>query len=87
MTTEPFEMPARVAALPRDEAGRPVPWFVATVDGKPDFRIIKPGAINEAVRRNICWVCGKLRFGRTSQSFVIGPMCAGFDRNGHAVAE
>jgi hypothetical protein len=67
-------MPRKIAALPRDSAGRPVPWFVAWIDGTPDFRVIGPGKIQEALRRNLCWVCGKVRI--SNSSFVIGPMCA-----------
>jgi hypothetical protein len=69
-----LEMPDRIAALPRDAKERPVPWFVAWVDGVPDFRVIGPGKIAEAVMEKRCWVCGE-RLGKYL-SFVIGPMCA-----------
>jgi len=68
--------PGRIDRLPRNKAGYPVPWFVATISGLPDFRIIKPGAIQEARARKLCWVCGT-PFGRQEdRAFVIGPMCA-----------
>jgi hypothetical protein len=68
--------PPRMARLPHDKHGRPVPWFVAWVDGQPDFRVIKPGAVGIAVTSKLCWVCGIL-FGRQEpRAFVIGPMCA-----------
>lgn len=66
--------PRNIAALPHDKHGRPVPWFVAWIDGKPDFRIIAPGKIREAVRDKLCWVCGKPA--GSYKAFVIGPMCA-----------
>lgn len=69
------EMPPRVAALPRDRVGRPVPWFVAWIAGLPDFRVIAPGKIEEALREGLCWVCGT-RITLTVGTFVIGPMCA-----------
>jgi hypothetical protein len=69
-----IEMPERIAALPRDVKERPVPWFVAWIDGAPDFRVIGPGKIPEAVMDKRCWVCGQ-RLGKYL-SFVIGPMCA-----------
>lgn len=72
--TPTLDMPAKIAALPCDSAGRPVPWFVATVAGKPDFRIIGPGKMEEAMRRQLCWVCGRIRI--SNSSFVVGPMCA-----------
>jgi hypothetical protein len=67
-------MPARIAALPVNKAGYPVPWFVAWIDGEPDFRVIGPGRIIEALRIARCWICGDLRSHRSS--FVIGSMCA-----------
>lgn len=69
-------MPDKIAALPRDDLGRPVPWFVHHVDGEPEFRVIRPNGIALAVREQRCWICGKLRFGVTAQAFVVGPMCA-----------
>lgn len=68
------DMPPGIAALPRDHIGRPVPWFVETIDGKPDFRVMSWEALRDAVRFELCWVCGKRR-GR-NVAFVLGPMCA-----------
>lgn len=67
-------VPEKITALPRDHTGRPVPWFVAWIDGTPDFRVVGPGKLDEATRFDLCWVCGGQR-GRYG-SFVIGPMCA-----------
>lgn len=67
------EMPARIARLPRDRHDRPVPWFVAWVDDAPDFRVIGPGRLRDAIRFDLCWICGHRR-GRNA-AFVIGPMC------------
>jgi hypothetical protein len=67
-------MPPRIAALRRDRHGRPVPWFVADVDGVPDFRVIGAGKIDDALQLDICWICGGRR--TRLQTFVIGPMCA-----------
>lgn len=57
-----------------DQRGYPVPWFVAWIDGVPDFRVVASEKIVEAIRFKRCWVCGEER-GR-NVSFVIGPMCA-----------
>jgi len=67
-------LPKRFFHLRVDERGYPVPWFVAWIDGKPDFRVIRPGGVAEALRHEKCWLCGgrRGRFG----AFVIGPMCA-----------
>lgn len=77
-------LPDRMRALPVDRRGYPVPWFVAWMDesgqgvergiGEPDFRVIDPSAIVQAVRQRLCWICGQ-RMG-TYLSFLIGPMCA-----------
>jgi hypothetical protein len=72
MTTT--EVPTKMRTLPRDKHDRPVPWFVSWIDGQPDFRVIKPDAIRDAIRFDRCWVCGQRR-GRIG-TFVIGPMCA-----------
>lgn len=65
--------PSAICGLPRDRHGRRVPWFVAWIDGAPDFRVIRERGIMDAYQRNLCWVCGTSR-GREA-AFVIGPMC------------
>jgi hypothetical protein len=62
-----------MARRPTDRHGHPVPWFVAEIDGVPDFRVIGPGKIEDAVRFNRYWLCGE-HLGTTAV-FVIGPMC------------
>lgn len=66
-------LPPRVAALPVDERGYPVPWFVAWFDGKPDFRIVDEDRLITAVRFDRCWICGQPLGVR--RSFVAGAMC------------
>jgi hypothetical protein len=51
-----------------------VPWFVAWEDGVPDFRVVAPGNIRDAVRFGLCWVCGQPA--GQYKAFVLGPMCA-----------
>jgi hypothetical protein len=70
-----IHVPDRIAKLPVNDAGYPVPWFVATIDGKPDFRVIAPGRIAAALAQQRCWICGDKMNGPTA-AFVIGPMCA-----------
>lgn len=66
-------LPARMQSLPIDERGYVTPWFVAMVDGKPEFRAMDPRKFIEAVRSKLCWVCGqKMGF---NMAFVAGPMC------------
>lgn len=70
------EMPSKIRALPRNDAGYPVPWFVATIDGQPDFRVIRPGGIATAYAERLCWICGQRRPRAAPDAFTIGPMCA-----------
>jgi hypothetical protein len=62
-----------MATLPVDERGYPVPFFVAWIDDKPDFRVMDPEKWQRAVKDRLCWVCGK-RLG-SYMVFVLGPMC------------
>jgi hypothetical protein len=68
-------IPARMCDLSRDpdRAYFPVPWFVAWIDGKPDYRVIEAGKIVQAVKGDLCWLCGK-KVG-TVKAFILGPMC------------
>ncbi len=68
------EFPARIKRLPLNEQGFPIPWFVAVVDGKADFRLVGEDKLFHALRWNICWICGEPL--GAYKAFVIGPMCA-----------
>jgi hypothetical protein len=74
MTNQKIGMPARIARLPRDAKGRPVPFFVLWKDGVPDFRVVDPLKIQACVHRRVCWICGE-RLGKF-MAFVIGPLCS-----------
>jgi hypothetical protein len=65
--------PPNIARLRVDKRGYPVPWFVAWVNGEPEFRAMDPEKIVTAVKQQRCWVCGQRRYG--AGAFVIGPMC------------
>lgn len=76
-------LPSRVARLPKDERGFPVPWFVQWFEngepsdfgvGAPDFRVIDSRKMQTALRQPRCWVCGE-QMG-VHRVFLIGPMCA-----------
>jgi hypothetical protein len=69
-----IELPTRMRSLPWDKHGRPVPWFVAWIDGVPDFRVIGPWKVEHAVAFGQCWICGGPM--GSYKAFVIGPMCA-----------
>jgi hypothetical protein len=67
-------MPRRIRALPIDARGYPVPWFVAWVDGVPDFRVVDGAKFARAIHGRRCWLCGEPL--GSAGAFVIGPMCA-----------
>lgn len=66
-------LPERIAALPVDERGYPVPWFVDWIDGKPEFRAMDRAKWHRALKEKLCWVCGQRLGARLI--FVLGPMC------------
>lgn len=66
-------MPKGISKLPVHR-GFPVPYFVAWVDGVPDFRIMDSEKFYKAPKHKRCWVCGE-KLG-TELAFTIGPMCA-----------
>jgi hypothetical protein len=66
-------IPDRIAALPKDDKGRPVPYFVQWPNGVPDFRLIDPAKLASCYLDNRCWVCGDII--GVHKAFVLGPMC------------
>ncbi len=68
------ELPPRIAKLPVDERGYPVPFFVAWPDGKPEFRMADGLKLARCHREKLCWVCGE-KLGKY-MTFAIGPMCS-----------
>jgi hypothetical protein len=75
-------LPDRIARLPKDERGYPIPWFVAWMkdgepcadgEGEPDFRVIGPRKIWTAWSHGRCWICG-VALG-VHRVYAIGPMC------------
>jgi hypothetical protein len=71
-------LPSRLARLPVDERGYPVPWFVAWVTNDagievPDFRTTDRTKFVSAIKERRCWVCGDY-LGKWL-AFPIGPMC------------
>src|SRR5262245_58734481 len=64
-------VPDRIRKLPV-ERGYPVPWFVATIDGKFDFRVMDHSKMIDAITQRLCWICGE-KLG-ASLAFTIGSM-------------
>lgn len=53
----------------------PVPWFVRWFHGEPEFRVMDTDKFRAAIRRKLCWICGK-ELNAFGTCFVVGPMCA-----------
>ncbi len=64
----------RIAKLPVDKRGYPIPFFVQWINGEPDFRIMDRRRYNACVEKALCWVCGQTL--TQPLCFPIGPMCA-----------
>lgn len=71
----PPGMPEQMQHLPVDDVGRPIPYFVEYIDGKPDFRVMSAKNFRKAVMEDRCWVCGRRMKPTTPHIFVAGPMC------------
>jgi hypothetical protein len=67
-------IPYHMRNRPISATGFPVPWFVANVDGAPDFRVVDTPKIGRGFHGDLCWLCGD-KMGKF-KCFVIGPMCA-----------
>lgn len=75
MPAKDIQMPARIARLPKDRRGYPVPYFVEEpLPGKePDFRIMNVRNFAMCVKHKRCWICGEPL--GANLAFVVGPMC------------
>lgn len=71
----PPDMPKAMQRLERDEVGRPIPYFVEYIDGKPDFRVMSAVHFRKAIQEGRCWVCGGRMLNAAQKVFVAGPMC------------
>lgn len=74
MDVDLVNAPARIKSLKLCPVRAiPVPWFVAWIDGVPEFRVAEPEKRMLALRDRLCWVCGEKMGKRIT--FLIGPMC------------
>jgi len=68
-------VPGKMSALPIDDRGYPVPWFVTKLpSGEFEFRAFDPDKLRLAVAEHRCWICGE-KLGK-HMVFVIGPVSA-----------
>jgi hypothetical protein len=73
-------MPERIARLPRDKRGYPIPWNVLVADdGTPFFTVNDDRKAWRAVREGLCPICGE-RLGRWC--WLVGGPRSAFDPYG-----
>lgn len=70
-----IDMPKRMQQLPLNAAGFPIPWFVAYVNGEPEFRMADSDKFARSIRERRCWLCGNQIPAISVAAFVVGPMC------------
>jgi hypothetical protein len=54
-----FQIPKFLSHLKTDERGYPIPYFVAYLKGKPDFRLLDETKREICIHKKMCSVCGK----------------------------
>jgi hypothetical protein len=67
-----IEIPDRLKNLKLDDRGFPIPFFVAWVDGKPDFRLLDPDKQRMCAEQHKCAICGTRM--RDVYYFLGGPL-------------
>lgn len=67
-------MPPRIARLPKDPRGFPVPFTAQVLNGKADLTVIDPKKWDKALRQSLCGICGAALL--DDYYFVGGEMCA-----------
>jgi len=73
-------IPPRIARLPKDKRGYPIPWNVLRgVDDTPIFTVNDQDKHMQALRSNLCPICGE-RLGKWR--WFVGGIRSAFDPNG-----
>lgn len=68
-----LDIPKELAHLKKDSRGYPVPYFVSYIDGKPEFRFLKPERLQMIIENKLCHICGK-KLLPNSFYFIAGPI-------------
>lgn len=72
MTVQLPPLPPRIAALPRDTRGYPIPWFLADQSPEANFQLAAKEKVSRAFAQKRCWICGQ-HMG-VMLCFVVGPI-------------
>jgi hypothetical protein len=68
-----ISIPKELAHLKIDERGYPIPFFVAKIEGKPDFRILDAKKQLLSADQKLCAICGR-KLAKDYVYFISGPM-------------
>ncbi len=66
-------IPKRLQHLKTDERGYPIPFFIAYIDGKADFRLADERKQLLCIKEDLCWICGK-KLLKHVYFFITGPL-------------
>lgn len=66
-------IPPFLSHLPVDPRGYVIPFFVAYVDGKPDFRLLDQQKQHYCIEKKLCSICGK-KIKDNRFWFISGPI-------------
>lgn len=66
-------IPPELAHLKRDERGYPIPFFVSTKNGKPQFQLLAAEKQLICIDKKLCPICGK-KLHKEAYYFVCGPI-------------
>lgn len=67
------DVPTSILRLPKDEHGRPVPWYAKWYGNKPSSLAMGEGKFNRAVAGRRCFLCGE-RLGVRVLCWVVTPL-------------
>jgi hypothetical protein len=68
-----LDIPSQLAHLKKDSRGYPIPYFVSEVNGKPEFRFLRPERLEMIIERKLCHICGK-KLPTDFFYFISGPI-------------
>lgn len=66
-------IPTELAHLKRDKRGYPIPFFVSTKNGEPQFQLLSGEKQRLCVDNKLCPICGKKLY-KEGAYFICGPI-------------
>lgn len=66
-------IPTQMAHIKIDTRGYPIPFFVPTINGVPNFKLASQQKQEIAINQHLCHICGK-KLNKAVHYFISGPM-------------